>query len=172
MRQTVNPVHLHLLQNNNRLQKQIVWVPCVGTTVKESLKRTTNSKWATLTKSRIVPCQILWKHNVLHEINQAAYNNFYSYNKIITKYHTKKLFYTKRYQRFFKPPDNTNQICLRWFEKSGFDWISITEFVQFVIINNRWHCICDLLINHRVMFIVSVAHAFIGRFAWFDRSFS
>ena len=27
-----------------------------GTTVKESLKRTTNSKWATLTKSRIVPC--------------------------------------------------------------------------------------------------------------------
>ena len=30
-----------------------------GTTVKESLKRTTNSKWATLTKSRIVSCQIL-----------------------------------------------------------------------------------------------------------------
>ena len=30
-----------------------------GTTVKESLKRTTSSKWATLTKSRIVPCQIL-----------------------------------------------------------------------------------------------------------------
>ena len=30
-----------------------------GTTVKESRKRTTNSKWATLTKSRIVPCQIL-----------------------------------------------------------------------------------------------------------------
>ena len=29
------------------------------TTVKESLKRTTSSKWATLTKSRIVPCQIL-----------------------------------------------------------------------------------------------------------------
>ena len=28
-----------------------------GTTAKESLKRTTNSKWATLTKSRIVPCQ-------------------------------------------------------------------------------------------------------------------
>ena len=27
-----------------------------GTTVKESLKRTTNSKWATLTRSRIVPC--------------------------------------------------------------------------------------------------------------------
>ena len=30
-----------------------------GTTVKESLKRTRNSKRATLTKSRIVPCQIL-----------------------------------------------------------------------------------------------------------------
>ena len=30
-----------------------------GTTVKESLKRTKNSKWATHTKSRIVPCQIL-----------------------------------------------------------------------------------------------------------------
>ena len=30
-----------------------------GATVRESLKRTTNSKWATLTKSRIVPCQIL-----------------------------------------------------------------------------------------------------------------
>ena len=30
--------------------------------VKESLKRTTNSKWATLTKSRIVPCQILSCH--------------------------------------------------------------------------------------------------------------
>ena len=30
-----------------------------GTTVKESLKRTRNSKWVTLTKSRIVPCQIL-----------------------------------------------------------------------------------------------------------------
>ena len=30
-----------------------------GTTVKESLKRTRNSKWATLTKSRIVPYQIL-----------------------------------------------------------------------------------------------------------------
>ena len=30
-----------------------------GTTVKESLKRTTSSKWATLTKSRIVPCEIL-----------------------------------------------------------------------------------------------------------------
>ena len=30
-----------------------------GTTVKESLKRTTSTKWATLTKSRIVPCQIL-----------------------------------------------------------------------------------------------------------------
>ena len=30
-----------------------------GTTVKESLKRTRNSKWATLTKSRIVPCQTL-----------------------------------------------------------------------------------------------------------------
>ena len=30
-----------------------------GTTVKESLKRTTNSKWATLTNSRIVPSQIL-----------------------------------------------------------------------------------------------------------------
>ena len=29
-----------------------------GATVRESLKRTTNSKWATLTKSRIVPCQI------------------------------------------------------------------------------------------------------------------
>ena len=26
MRQTVNPVHL--LQNNNRLHKQIVWAPC------------------------------------------------------------------------------------------------------------------------------------------------
>ena len=31
-----------------------------GTTVEESLKRTTSTKWATLTKSRIVPCQILW----------------------------------------------------------------------------------------------------------------
>ena len=31
-----------------------------GTTVKKSLKRTRkNSKWTTLTKSRIVPCQIL-----------------------------------------------------------------------------------------------------------------
>ena len=30
-----------------------------GTTVKESLKRTTSTKWVTLTKSRIVPCQIL-----------------------------------------------------------------------------------------------------------------
>jgi len=30
-----------------------------GTTSKESLKRLTNWKWATLTKSRIVPCQIL-----------------------------------------------------------------------------------------------------------------
>ena len=30
-----------------------------GNTVKESLKRTRNSKWTTLTKSRIVPCQIL-----------------------------------------------------------------------------------------------------------------
>ena len=30
-----------------------------GTTVKESLKRTRNSNWATLTKSRIVPYQIL-----------------------------------------------------------------------------------------------------------------
>ena len=30
-----------------------------GTTMKESLKRTRNSKWATLTKSRIVPYQIL-----------------------------------------------------------------------------------------------------------------
>ena len=30
-----------------------------GTTVKESLKRTTSSKGATLTKSRIFPCQIL-----------------------------------------------------------------------------------------------------------------
>ena len=29
-----------------------------GAIVRESLKRTTNSKWATLTKSRIVPCQI------------------------------------------------------------------------------------------------------------------
>ena len=27
--------------------------------VKESLKRSMNSKWATFTKSRIVPCQIL-----------------------------------------------------------------------------------------------------------------
>ena len=30
-----------------------------GNTVKELLKRTRNSKWTTLTKSRIVPCQIL-----------------------------------------------------------------------------------------------------------------
>ena len=30
-----------------------------ATTVKESLKRTTSTKWVTLTKSRIVPCQIL-----------------------------------------------------------------------------------------------------------------
>ena len=30
-----------------------------GTTVKKSLKRATSTKWATLTKSRIVPCQIL-----------------------------------------------------------------------------------------------------------------
>ena len=30
-----------------------------GTTVKESLKRTTSTKWVTLTKSQIVPCQIL-----------------------------------------------------------------------------------------------------------------
>ena len=33
-----------------------------GNRVMESLKRTTNSKWATLTKSRIVPCQILSCH--------------------------------------------------------------------------------------------------------------
>ena len=30
-----------------------------GITVKQSLKRTTSSKWATLTKSRIVPCHVM-----------------------------------------------------------------------------------------------------------------
>ena len=33
-------------------------IQCLGTTVKESLQRTTSWRWATLTKSRIVPCQI------------------------------------------------------------------------------------------------------------------
>ena len=135
-----NTKHLGLLSTPKTLEPQ--WR-------NRLTERTANSKWATLTKSRIVPYQILWKHNVLHEINQAAYS------QIITKYLPILILKSSNGYRFFKPPDNTSQICVRWFEKSGFNWISITEFLQFVIINNQCDCICDLLINDRVMFIFS-----------------
>ena len=45
---------LHLTQNIQYFELQDF-----GNRVKESLKITTNSKWATFTESRIVPCQIL-----------------------------------------------------------------------------------------------------------------
>ena len=86
-----------------------------GTTVKESLKRTTSTKWVTLTKSRIVPCQILWclcQHSQLC-LDLPSVQTVIEFTNWIPK-----IMVQSCYLRLYFDTDNVSRRLLQWIARN------------------------------------------------------
>ena len=90
-----------------------------GTTEKESLKRTTSTKWVTLTKSRIVPCQILsclCQHSQLC-LDLPLVQTVIEFTDWIPKIMVQFFFYL----RLYFGTDNVSRRLWQWIETNRLD---------------------------------------------------
>ena len=110
---TTQVENLHAVSHFNR-KHLVLWTTYAqdfGTTVKESLKRTSSSKWATLTKSRIVPCQILsWLCQ--HSMSLPSVQTVIEFTNWIPK-----IMVQFCYLRLYFGIDNVSRRLLQWIAR-------------------------------------------------------